>query len=207
MKRVSIILVLAATPAHADCTAEVRSLFEAGGPNDPFSRPPHRQVQITYGPDGTETFRAANVIETPLRTIHGMAGQCTLAVDAKYWTGPCEAATWDGPGGAFPGDRAQGVRARVAQEQANVSEAECFGPVDLNGRQVLKYRYRTQTAPAEDGGFSGERATVWIDPETNRWVRWEAAEMVTPWQPEPDGSRVVTTFVYDESIAVTPPAE
>lgn len=202
--RVLTLFALIATPAAADCTAEIQALYDDGGANNAFTRPPHHQVQIIFDPDGNETMRFESRVETPLRTLAAVGTDCTLAVEDQYWTGPC----WDGPwslGGALPADRGAGIRTAMVEQQANVTEAECLGTVDLDGKEALMYRWRTQTNPDAAGGVSGEQATAYVDPETGRWLQWEARDIINPWQPEPTGEMTITTFTYDESIRVTAP--
>lgn len=196
-----------AAQAAAACLAKVQALFDPGAPNDPFTRPPHQMEQITTDADDTVIVRSILRVETPVRTIANLNESCTLAVEARYWTGPC----WDGPwvpgaNGLSP-DRAEKIREILGQRQANVTNAECLGPVQHHGQDAVAYGYRTGTDKAADGTYSGGYYTVWLDPTQTRWIAWRVTDIVNPWQMEPNGETITSEITYDPSIRVTQPIE
>lgn len=197
----------AASPALADCTDEVRALFDEGGAMNAFSRPPHMQLATNYTPDGHVMSVLHSRVETPLRTISrvGDATECTLATEDAYWMGACWDGPWTGMSGTFLPGRGEMIRARMAEEQANLSEVECLGTADLDGQVVNAYRYRTQTGTVEDSTLAGGLYTIFVDDALGQIVRWEVDDIVTPWKMVPDGERAVVDITYDASIKIITP--
>lgn len=198
-----------ALPAFADCTRDVQKLFDKRGAMNAFARPPHSQVATNYNPDGSVLSVLRGRVESPVRTIVqvGEGGDCTLSVEDGYWNGTCWDGPWDGLSGTFPPGRADKLRDTQAAMRASVTEAECFGQVELEGQSLTKYRYRTLIGTVEDSTLAGALYTVFVDEASGQVVRWEADEVVNFWQPEPDGSRTVMQITYDDTIRVTAPGE
>lgn len=196
-----------ATPLWADCTADVRALFDEGGAMNAVSRPPHSQMLTNYNPDSSVMSAIEARVASPVRSITHVVGDasCALSVEAGYWMGTCWDGPWDGMSGEFPPGRADKLRATIAQLQASVSEAECFGAVELEGRSLTKYRYRVLSGKAEDYTLGGGLYTVFVGSE-GQVVRWEVDDVINAWKPEPDGERSVMEITY-EPVTITAPGE
>lgn len=193
---------LTPSAASADCRQEIAALYD--GPLDPFQRPAHRQKVMIHDAEGVLTRVMDNVIETPLRTISGevAAGHFTLVVDRDYWTGPTQEGPWTLQAAQFPEGREAAMRAVYAQEQANLSEADCRG-ADAAGRMV--YAYRTQTDPDASGKVTGTHYTLWIDPTLGQVVQFEMTDFVTPWAEGVSKERHVIEVEFDPAIRVARP--
>ena len=196
-----------ATPASAECAADVAALF-TGGPLDPFERPNRREVTVIQAPDGSVKPALDVRWDGVDSSINCAPTGCTMVIGQKAWMG---GASFDGPWSQaptqLPDDPKLFARAIADDMAANITESACFGEVQLDGRPALKYGYRTKTNPNEYDSWFGGLFTVWIDVATGRLLRMEQTESISSWSPEPSPEVRITTVSYDETITISPPAE
>jgi len=196
-------------PAFADaCRDEIVALY-SGGAMDDDARGPHHIEMTNYAADGTMTERhVGQVISGTHYTLYSeVSKNAVLYVRTDIWYksgGP------DGPWGnhqEITAVRADDLRRQLAEKAASVSEAECLGQQEEDGKTYTVYRWRVFTETLEEygGGVNGARHEAWVDPETGTLAMRKDSEVVTPWKKEADGSTVVTRFDYDDSITILPP--
>jgi hypothetical protein len=90
----------------------------------------------------------------------------------------------------------------------NLSEAECLGPVTVDGRSLVEYRYFTAVDPdpARADSWWKNRYRWLIDPATSLPVLMEQTEMEASWAPGTISTdRTVTTFTFVPGLVVAPP--
>lgn len=202
------VAILAAPAAQADpCRDEIAALYD-GGTLDSFARPAHRQTKRVYSPEGDLKYTFDAVIESPLAIRSGVqgSGNYMMAIGNRTWMGPGLDGPWT-QSMDMPGDMEAAQRQVVASQQANLTETECPGLTERDGKTYLTYRFRTRTDPNPDRGDSwwGSLDTVFLDPDTKQVVVWELSEHVSSWSPEMNREVHVIEFDYDTDIAVTPP--
>ncbi|MFN3144600.1 MAG: hypothetical protein ACE368_04700 [Paracoccaceae bacterium] len=205
---ITLALVLQGAPAMADaCLDEVRAFYAQH--LDPFARRPHRTVTQVYNPDGTPQRIFDAVIESPMRTIAGVAAEShyTLAIDSGVWNGPTHDGPWTDAGAGLPEDRDAVMRLEHQQRTANLRDAACNGMVERDGRMLLNYAFSTQSDPDPDRGgyFYGATHSLFVDPDTMEPQVWEMTAFVNPWSQAPGMDRHVVTFTYDDGIRLTAP--
>lgn len=192
------------SPVVADaCAAEISALFD--GPLDPFQRPPHRQIVTVLNAEGAETGVMLNTVETPLRTIAGQTAHnwFTMAIDREFWNGPTPEGPWTKNAALMPGGRAEQMANATAQQKANLTDTVCHGPDD-QGR--LRYTYRTQTDPDENGMYFGALETITLDPALGQVVHFELREFVNSWSEGVSTELQMIEVQFDDSIKVDPPS-
>lgn len=192
--------------AHANCLDEVRTVLR--NDLDLSKWPPYRSASVIRSVTGVESGRLDSIIETQNRTIATYPGGFSaLAIDGKVWTGPSPQGPWSAaPSGNILTDDA--ARARLqAQQVANLSEAECLGEADLEGKRVVVYRYLTKTDPDPSigGHWFGGRSKVFLDPATRRVLRWEQSDAIGSFSMGDRTSTQIQSFMYDPTIKVSPP--
>lgn len=192
-------------PVAADCAAEVAGLFQ-GGALDPFARPNRHEVTVAIHPDGSQTAVADVLWDGVARSANCTPNGCFLSIDAATWQGEGFAGPWVFVSEMAGYDPEPFTRAMNDSFAANVTEAECQGAGELEGRAVVSYRYRTRTDPNEYGSWFGGLYTAWIEVETGQLMRLAQAEGIASWAPEPSGDLLMTDVVYDPAIRIeTPP--
>ena len=204
------VFLIAAAPAPAsadDCLAEIKALY--GDEMNAYTRKPYRSTKTVYDADGRQTHVFENLVETPLRTISGVkgSGAYTLVVDLSAWTGPGADGPWTPAPANFPKDRKAGHDAFREAEIAGMSDPECPGAVDLDGRPALKFVFRIKTEPVAEmnGMWLADHNTVWLDPASKDVLRWDKTDFQSNWAPDVSKERHVEVFEYDGSIKVTSP--
>ena len=205
------VAVLAASPAAsafaADaCLDEIKALYdnELNG----YNRKPYRSAKTVYDANGKETHVFDNIVENPLETISGVRGtDMTLTVGQQAWVGPSAEGPWSSAPANLPPDRKAGHDAFRQAEIDGMSDGECGGEVDLDGRPALKYAFHIKTAPVEEMGgmWLADRNTIWLDPETKDILRWDKTDFQSNWAPEVDKALHVEVYEYDKTIKVDPP--
>ena len=201
---VAMIWIGVAAPVVADCTAEIRALFD-GGAWDPFVRENRRETMVAHHPDGTQSPLSDVMWDGPVKSINCTPHGCFMAIGSASWSGPSFAGPWAGPtdmGIADPEGFARATRDRLA---ASVAEADCAGAVELDGQAARLYHFFSKTEPNEHGAWWGGRYSVWVDTDARRVLRYEIAEGIASWAPTPSKDVQVVTVVYDDSISVTAP--
>lgn len=199
----------AAAPARADaCRDSIVALF-AGGALDPFAQPPQWRQTETFDAAGNSLRVYDTLIETPVRQIGGIrgAGRYMMTLGADTWSAPAMEGPWTPAGRMQVADPEAAQRAVPRSMAANLSEAECPGEVEVGGRGLVEFRFRTRVDPDPDRGESwwSTKDRVWIDPATGRLQFWEQTEMRASWAPEVSGERVVISVAYDPTWRVTLP--
>ena len=192
------------TPAEADCTAEIRSLFQ-GGPWDPFVVGNRRTTTVDLHPDGSTSPYTDVLWDGPFRSINCDVNGCHMGIKNSSWSGP----TFDGPWTSQPDKGIENfeafVRGTSDRLADSVQEAECLGETDLDGKSATLYRFFSKSEPNEYGSWWGGRYSYWVDVETNRVVRTEIADGIASWAPTPSKDVKVTTVIYDDSIHIEEP--
>ena len=201
--------IAAALPAHAvTCAEEIAALFD-GGTLDPFARPAHRQTRESFAADGTLIATYEAVIESPLEMVSGVKGQgrYLLLVDREGFMGPSMDGPWTAAGMTVTEDMEAAQRAVAPSQAANLTETECLGEVDVDGRPAIAYRFvtRVDPHPARGDSWWGSRDTVHLDPETRQVFRWEQTEQVSSWAEGTSDEVHVTHIEYDETIDLVRP--
>jgi len=201
----AVVMAACAVPASADpCRDTIASLFQSG-PLDPFVRPKRREVTISVFPDGSTAPVTDVLWDSVMRSISHSGAAFYLTYDGEMWSGPSFDGPWTSTGSSLPDDFAQMTRQMADQSAANIEDAQCPGEVDLDGRRLTKYVYRTKTDPNVHGSWFGGLYTAYMDPESGQLARLDIAEMVSSWAPEPTAHYNMTTVTYDPAITVIRP--
>lgn len=193
-----------ATPAAADCAAEIGKLFD-GGAWDPFTRENRRETTVLRAPDGKQTPSSDVLWDGPFKSINCTPHGCFMAIGNASWKGSSFEGPWTRSGDTGTVDPETFVRGTRDRLAASVTEAECLGMADLDGQGTLLYRFFSQPEPNEYGSWWGGRYSVWVDPENDRLLRIELAEGIASWAPKPSKDVQVTTIVYDDTISIEEP--
>jgi len=194
----------AATPAVADCAGEIKTLFQ-GGAWDPFARENRRETTVIRHPDGLEEPYADVLWDGPIRSINCTPNGCFMAIGNASWQGTSFDGPWTRSNDTRTGDPEEFVRATNDRLAASVSEEECFGETELDGKSAHVYRFMSKPEPNEYGAWWGGRYSVWVDVAAKRILRIELAEGIASWAPTPSNDVQVTTIVYDEAFRVEEP--
>lgn len=197
-------LSISAPAAAESCRDEIAALFK-GGALDPFMRPARREVTMRVMPDGSETLVTDVEWEAVTRSISESGGTFYLVYGTTMWSGPSRDGPWMNTGSPLPEDFEEMTRQMADQNAANITEAQCPGTVDLDGRTVIQYSYRTRTDPNRHGSWFGGHYTAYIDPESGRLERLEIRDPVSSWAPDPAPHTDITTVTYDPTIQITRP--
>lgn len=199
------LVALLSSPAAADpCRDEIAALF-TGDALDPFARPKRREVTMRVMPDGTETLVTDVEWEAVTRSISESGGNFYLVHGLDMWSGPTRDGPWTHTGQKLPEDFEQMTRQMADQNAANISEADCPGTVEVEGRPLIQYTYRTKTDPSRHGSWFGGLYTAYIDPETGQLARLEIRDSIASWAPDPASHTDITTVTYDPTIQITAP--
>lgn len=198
----------ASIPAVADeCLEEIKALY--ANEMNPYNRGPYRSTKTVHDPAGKQTHVFENIVQTPLRTISGVVGSgaYTLVVDQKAWTGPKADGPWTPAPANFPKDRKASHDAFRKAEIAGMTDGECSGEVDLDGKPALKYSFRIKTEPVKEmnGMWLADHNTVWLDPGSKEVLRWDKTDFQSNWAPDVSKERHVEVFEYDGSVRVNAP--
>lgn len=196
--------VIAATPASADCAAEIAKLFN-GGAWDPFTRGNRRETTILRHPDGKETPSSDVLWDGPLNSINCTPHGCFMAIGSASWKGTSFDGPWTRSNDTGVADPEKFVRATMERLAASVAEPECPGTTELDGQNALMFRFFSKPEPNEYGSWWGGRYSVWVDSQSNRLLRIELAEGIASWAPRPSKDVQITTIVYDDAIRVEEP--
>jgi hypothetical protein len=207
MRFAPVLIALIAPPAFADaCLDEVRGMYlDEGGVFDPTFEIRHEKVTVTRETDGTETpvvtarWQAADQVISQLPT-----GTYMLLWGQDFYQG----ASWDGPwtdtGSDNPYDAVEYARGMNESAAASLTGAECDGRVDVDGRELTRYRYHVRIEPGAGSWWESD-VTLYVDPETNRLAIMEEHGLMESWAPEPKDSVKVTTVDYDVDFTIAAP--
>ncbi len=196
--------VTASAPAAAGCAAEIGALFD-GGAWDPFVRENRRETTVLRDPNGKETPRSDVLWDGPLKSINCTPHGCFMAIGNASWKGSSFDGPWTRANDIRNGDPTAFVRATRDRLAASVSEPECLGASDIDGKSAVMYRFFSKPEPNEHGAWWGGRYSVWVSPEAKRLLRIEIAEGIASWAPKPSKNVQVTTIVYDDKIRIEDP--
>ncbi|MEL7117418.1 MAG: hypothetical protein AAGP08_17845 [Pseudomonadota bacterium] len=191
--------------AQADaCRDEIVALFN--GPLDPFQRPPHSQRTQVLNADGSEQRVMLSLIETPMRTIAGQPSSnwFTMAIDNEIWNGPSPEGPWTANPAGFAGDRVAQMERILKAQIANLTDTECHGPDEAGN---LRYTYRTQSDPDENGTYFGALDTITVDKDSGQVIHFDQTEFVNSWSEGVSMERWVIEVTFDPAIKVNPPGE
>ena len=190
------------------CADRIRALFD-GGPLDPRDRPPHRHTNTVTAEDGSLIRIFDSVMESGINSMPSVrgSGQFTLVLDRNSWTGPTADGPWTKHDNLLPEDRMGQIdRIRLA-EQANMTDADCPGQRDLDGKpvEVVIYNTKSDPDPAMGGAWFGAHNTVFYAPASGRVLRWEMTDFQNSWSTSISKERHVITHTYDDSIRLPRP--
>ncbi|MCC1491061.1 hypothetical protein [Cognatishimia sp. F0-27] len=197
-------------PAAADeaCEARIRAMFD-GGPLDPFVRPAHEYTNTVSAADGTEKYRFLVRMVSPVQSVAGIVGQgpFSMVIGSDSWTGPSIDGPWTAANNALPEDHMAHQRSLHEQQTANLERMSCEGMVDLDDAPHDVVRFFTKTDPNPDMGdaWFGSDHRVFIDPETNRVMRWEMTQFVNSFSDGVSDDRHVLVYRYDDAIRIERP--
>jgi hypothetical protein len=208
---VCLTLALLSAPATAEdagCRDRIAAMFD-GGPLDPFVRPPHRFISTVLSPEGDTRYQFLTLWDTPARSISGIlgAGPFTLNIDGDTWIGPDPEGPWTAAPNMMPPDLEAFQRAQLAQQQKNLADVACPGQVEIDGASYENIAFFTKTDPDEatGGGWFGAHNTVYLDPQTERVMRWEMTDQVSSFAPEVSADINVQIFDYDTPVRIVRP--
>ncbi|MGP6087083.1 hypothetical protein [Antarctobacter jejuensis] len=213
LRLIATTLLVAATalPVQAQdsaCHDRIAAMF-TGGALDPFVRPPHRFTNTVTSPEGDTRYAFLTIWDSPARSISGIigTGPFTLVIDGDSWTGPAPEGPWTAAPNMLPDDYEGFQRAQLAQMLANLTDTTCHGTVELDGTTYDKVEYVSRTDPNEDmgGAWFGGRNIVYLDPDSQRVMRWELTDFVSSFAPELNKDIHVQVFTYDPSISLSRP--
>lgn len=194
----------ATTPASADCAADIDKLFH-GGAWDPFTRENRRETTVLRHPDGKETPSSDVLWDGPFNSINCTPHGCFMAIGNSSWKGSSFEGPWTRSTDTGTVDPETFVRATTDRLATSVTEPECLGATELDGQSAVLFRFVSKLEPNEYGSWWGGRYSAWINPNTNRLLRYELAEGIASWAPKPSKDVQVTTIVYDDAIRVEEP--
>lgn len=198
-------LVMPVSGATADdCSAEIKSLFQ-GGPWDPWVVGNRRTTTVDLHPDGTTSPKSDVLWDGPFRSINCTPNGCFMGIKNASWNGSSFDGPWTRSNDKGIEDFEAFVRGTSDRLAESVTEAECLGETDLDGKSATLYRFFAKSEPNEYGSWWGGRYSYWVDAATNRVVRMELADGIASWAPEPSKDVQVTTVVYDDAIRVEAP--
>lgn len=199
-----------AAPALAEDTAcrdRIDAMFD-GGPLDPFVRPPHRFTNTVLSPEGDMRYQYLAIWDSPARSIGGVlgTGTFTLIIDGDSWTGPAPEGPWTAAPNMLPETYEDMQRRQHAESRKNLTEPACLGTVEVDDATYDAVRYVTRTDPDPDSGaWFGARNTVYLDPETQRVLRWEMTDFTSSFAPEVSRDNHVQIFSYEDPMTITRP--
>lgn len=193
-----------AFPAAADCAAEIGGMFQ-GGAWDPFVRPNRRETTVARHPDGKETLQSDVLWDGPYKSINCTPHGCFMAIGNASWTGSSFKGPWTRSNDTGTVEPEKFVRATRDRLAASVTEPECLGPTQLDGKQARLYRFFSKPQPNEYGSWWGGRYSVWVTQDAKRLLRVEIADGIASWAPKPAKTVQVTTIAYDETIRIVEP--
>ncbi len=196
-------------PATADaCKTRIKAMFD-GGPLDPFARPPHRLTNTHFDPQGGFVRRFNTVWQTPVRTVSGVegGGLFALVIGSESWTGPTLEGPWTKMPNYLPDDHEAFQRAQQAQMVANLSATQCPGLTEIDGTSydTVSYVTKTDPMPSNNNAWFGAHNTVYIDPQTQRVMRWEMTNFVSSFAPDLNKDRQVQILEYDPTLEIPTP--
>lgn len=193
-----------ATPAAADCAAEIAKLFD-GGAWDPFARENRRETSVIRHPDGKETRTSEVLWDGPYKSINCTSHGCVMAIGNASWLGSSVDGPWTRSTDTGTVEPEKFVRATRDRLAASVAEPECLGPTELDGDQAVLYRFFSKPEPNEHGSWWGGRYSVWVTQDSKRLLRIEIADGIASWAPNPSKDVQVTKVVYDSAISINEP--
>lgn len=209
LKPVLLVLMLWPVAVTADaCREEIAAMFD-GGPLDPFARPPWRQVKEIYAEDGSLGYIMDSLAVDPVHQVSGIrdSGQFLMMIGRESWRGPSPEGPWTPSGMTLTEDMLAAQKAVAPSMAANLSETECLGTVERDGRTLIAYGFRTKVDPhpARGNSWWGSKDVVYLDPETRLPVIWEQTEHIASWAEGVKNERHVSTLTYPDDIEITPP--
>ena len=198
--------LLALTPSAfaQSCEDSVAELFKSG-PLNPLNRTGWRETTVQVAEDDSESTIIEAVWQNPARVRSVSNGTYIIAINSDTWTAPSEDGPWTASGATLPPDIEAYHQANNDALMRNVTEVSCPGEVEIDGRSLTKYIYRTVTDPNEYGIWFGGLFNTFIDPKTGKLARIEVSDSVGSWAPEPAKGKTVTTYSYDPTITIDPP--
>ena len=200
-----------APPALADaCRERVVATFD-GGPLDPFARAPHSYVTTISGPDGSVTSTCHAMHESPVPAMGWSDGNPmqTLILGSESWIRMGEDRDWMATPNMLPEDHAGFVRSQIAQQITNLKDVACPGLMVMEDRQfdVVRNFTKTEPDPASSDAWFGAANAVFLEPETQRVIRWETTQAVSSFAPTPSNDTQVIVCKYDADVTLPKPPE
>lgn len=186
------------------CDETLTALFTTGSFN-PFNRPSWKERTVQITEDGTETHVVDATWQDPTRVLSFSNGSYSISVGSQMWTSTSEDGPWTAANAILPEDMAEFHRLHNEALMRNMTDVSCPGTEVIDGREMAKYIYRTQTDPNEYGSWFGGLYTSYVDAETGLLMRVEIRESIASWAPNPAEGVNVTVLEYDPTIKVDPP--
>ncbi len=190
----------------AECAAEIGGMFQKGA-WDPFVRENRRETTILRHPNGKETPYSDVLWDGPFKSINCTAHGCFMAIGNASWTGTSFDGPWTRSNDTGTLDPEKFVRATRDRLAASITEPECLGLVELDGKPTRLYRFFSKLQPNEHGSWWGGRYSVWVTQDAKQLVRLEIADGIASWAPKPTKDLQITTIVYDRKIQINEPAK
>lgn len=207
----SLVIACLLCPAMAladTCRDEIAAMYDTG-PLDPRTRPPHAHENEVRAPDGSLTRVFETRIESPLRSVSGVQGSglYALVIENRSWTGPTIDGPWAENPNRLPDNRAALADRMRIQQQANLDDVACPGLVDVDGAELLNVQFVTRTDPDPDmgGAWFGAKNSVFIDPDTQRVMRWEMTDFRNSWSDGVSRETHKIVYRYDDAIRLVAP--
>lgn len=211
MRSIIVAVLFAITPLEASadaCFDKISKMFDAG-PLDPFVRTPHSLTNTVSDADGNFVRRFLTRWQTPARSVSGVegGGLFALVIDSDSWTGPSLDGPWTKSPNSLPADHLDVRRKQHGQERANLSKTACLGQIETDSGPYDVVTYVTQTDPNPEmqGMWFGARNKVFIDPQTDKVMRWESTDFVSSFAPEMSKEVQLQNFKYDNALVVPRP--
>jgi len=211
LKKVIAAALLAFVPVEAqadDCLDRISMMFD-GGALDPFARTPHHLTNTMSDVEGNVIRKYQTRWQTPARSVSGVEGSglFVLIIDSESWMGPSLDGPWTKSPNNLPANHMDVRRKQHAQERANLTETACPGVQELDGTQydAVSYVTRTDPNPQMQDMWFGARHTVYIDPKSNKVMRWDSTDFVSSFAPELSKDVQIQLFTYDDTLVIERP--
>lgn len=89
------------------------------------------------------------------------------------------------------------------QELANITEPECLGETERDGKTLLHFRFVTRTDPDATGTWFGARNDILVDPGTKLMVHWTQTDFENSFQQGVSKEVHVRKMEYDTTIRIS----
>lgn len=199
------ILWLAATPASADCNADLAEVVKRHVTAGPF-----RVVTTLAMKDGPSLSSSVDVVVPNRFFFHGIAflgpngpiADGPLIIGREGWVR--DSAGWTKlPAEVKPGER-NAFYNDLAERHDTAEERRCLGPVERDGRTLAAYAFRSKH-------WIGSWQVVWetvlhVDPAAGLPVVEDVVSSM-PELPDQPKQRATLTYTYDPSITIEAPAQ